>query len=200
MLLVVEDDPLALRAILRLVGDRAAQVATSAAEVRAAVPTSRAWSGLLVDAGLPEGPMAGIDIVREIRGTGPLIPSAIVTGRLERAVVQAGADLNAMVILKPDVHAGVAHFLARVDAVANGPDRAAAIADARERYGLTSREAEIVAWFIEGGDSASFLEHARIARTTFKTHRENILRKTAARSLEEVAIRLLGDLLGGRGA
>jgi two-component system response regulator PhoP len=116
VLLVVEDDPLALRAILRLVGDRAAQVATSAAEARAAVPTSRAWSGLLVDAGLPEGPMAGIDIVREIRGTGPLIPSAIVTGRLERAVVQAGADLNAMVILKPDVHAGVAHFLARVDA------------------------------------------------------------------------------------
>ena len=191
MLLVVEDDPAALRALERLLGDRPRVYATSGAEARTALTTLTGLTGCLLDVGLPEGPRAGLELLEWIRNTALDLPCALVTGTCEADVVNAGERLRATVIIKPATAELLAWVLEQGDRPTTAELPTAIARQAKVRYELTKKETEVVAWFVAGRDLAAFLAHAKVSRSTFKSHRTRILLKTGASSLEMLASRLL---------
>jgi DNA-binding NarL/FixJ family response regulator len=191
MLLIVEDDPIALRTLQRLVGDRPTVHAGSALEARAVLDSRSDITGCLVDVALPEGPRAGLEVLGWIRDKHQFVPCALVTGSTDAEVLDAAVLLRATIVRKPAVGARLELLLERMDRYAPDESKRAILRAATDKYAFTPRESEIVAWFLSGQDQSSFLAHSGISRSTFKEHRKNILRKTRDESLERLASRLL---------
>lgn len=193
MLLLVEDDPMALRTLQRLVGDRATVHAGSALEARAILDGRSDITGCLVDVALPEGPRAGLEVLGWIRDKYAFVPCALVTGSSEPEVLDAAVLLGATIVRKPAVGARLEALLARMDRYAPDETNRALLRAATNQYRFTPRESEIVAWFVSGLDQSSFLAQKGISRSTFKEHRKHILAKTDDESLERLASRLLHE-------
>jgi len=153
----------------------------------------------LLDVGLPEEPRAGLALLGWIREQHPDLPCALLTGSCEPDVVNTAARLRARVLIKPATSELQSWVVEHVDA-ATASELVDAIARrAGVSYRLTERENLIVAWFLEGGDLASFLTRSGMSRSTFKSHRASILAKTGLESLERLSATLLVEALARRG-
>jgi len=202
MLLLVEDDAMTARTLVRLIGDGSEVVATESATTALELVRSRTdLAGALVDAGLPEGPLAGLEVARAIRETHPECPTAIVTGGLVVDLVNRAYLLDVPVIAKPPGRAEIDRFLGRVR-TAQPPSERAHAESAAERlvengareYQLTERELDIVRWVAGGHEVTAYAANRGIRRSTLRTHVKRILDKTNAPNLSVLAIRLLrGD-------
>jgi len=167
--------------------------AGSAAEAIAAVASRSDWTGLIVDIGLPEGRLAGLDLLRTLRETLPDIPAVILTGQMKEDIVDALPLLRADFLRKPAGSEKLAWFLGKVDAHARRLD--AILERAVKHYELSARQAEIVRWFLERKSVEAYLAHANISRGTFNKHSEAIRAKTGDRTLQDLVARLLSEAL-----
>lgn len=190
MLLVVDDDPFVLRALVRQVGDRPAMFASSATEAREMAISRRLWRGYIIDVGLPEGPTAGLDLLEWLTDYDGGAERVIITGR-PAEIADAGVHLDATVIPKPCDSQQLARILERCDEKVSDDPVATVLARAKAQYGLTQREVDLVAHVAEGHPASCFCERAGISRSTYKTHRDGAKRKTGASSPESFVIRLL---------
>jgi two-component system nitrate/nitrite response regulator NarL len=199
--LVVEDEPAVGRTLTRLLGGGCAwsvTVATSASEARVLLEDrSTRWLGFVVDVGLPEGPEAGLKLLSFVRESFPRAPTAVVTGRLERSIVNAAASLGASFICKPPAATELAPFVARVAALArNRRDTDQVALSASNRFGLTARETQVLGCALRGDGSDKFCERESISRRTFRAHAASVVSKSGAPSLRELALRLMREELG----
>lgn len=176
MLLYVEDDEQAMRTGLRLIASRFGVQAVKSATEALEKLSQTLPSAALIDVELPEGPFAGLELLRTLRARSPLLPAAIITGRLDAVVVNAALLLDADVIGKPAGVEVFAKFLMKVPTTVPGVDDA--LARARSRYKLTEREVEIAAWVGAGNQVKTFAAHAGIEPSTVKTHVKNLNLKT----------------------
>jgi DNA-binding NtrC family response regulator len=160
MLLVVDDDPIVLRLLGRQLGDRPAMFATSASEAREMARSRPLWHGFLIDIGLPEGPMAGLELLEWLSDHDGGAERIIITGRPPSEIAGAEARLDATIIPKPFD----AHLLARAPERCDGKGAddpvAALVARAKEQYGFTQREADLcselfVGWLRELAEQKS---------------------------------------------
>ncbi len=67
--------------------------------------------------------------------------------------------------------------------------------DLLKRYGITSREAEVLVLLLEGKTTAEAAEHLTISESTVKFHVANLLKKTGAKNRVELATKLMGQSL-----
>ncbi len=67
-----------------------------------------------------------------------------------------------------------------------------ALRGARERFGFSPRELEVVDQLVQGKSTAEIAEKLVIAETTVQDHVKHIARKTNARNRAEIVARVLG--------
>lgn len=193
MLLLVEDETLTASAMTRALVREGIDVshAASAAEARAiAHERGVEITGVLADAGLPEGGTAGVNVGAELRREHADLPIAIMTGSPDRRIANLAADIDAVMYFKP----------LGVDALQAIAQRARAYREQRrpieERVheralalGLTPREASIVASAARGLTRRDYVTREGITVATYRTHAASIRSKTGT-SVRVLATRL----------
>jgi DNA-binding NarL/FixJ family response regulator len=181
-ILVLEDDPLVAKHYARIL--RAVAPVTLASSVTAAcslVTGSTSWSALIFDVRLPDG--SGVDVLRTARGLGIRGPARLITGHIDRDLLEAACDLQARCFEKPVPTSLLLRVLE--DTLAH------AVEDWQSRYGLTVTEAELLHSFASSEERAALAQRLGIAQRTLDAHASNILRKTGDASILHVVIRLL---------
>jgi CheY-like chemotaxis protein len=109
-LLLVEDDPPAARALVRLVrGHCEVSLASTVHEAREQLTTGSRWRAFIVDEGLPDG--SGVDLLAEWRPVFPDTPALVLTGCTDARVINAVFDLRADYLVKPAEASRVMRFL-----------------------------------------------------------------------------------------
>ena len=197
MLLVVEDDPLQLRLLREMLGTREHVATDSAARARELVVERRDWQGLILDLSLVEGQDAGLELLRWMRADETLrsLRCVVTTGHWDPSLAWEVPNVHrAEYVLKPVTFAGLSGFLDVTDR-SRVQRREAVVARARDRYGLSDRQTQILAWFIEGRKIGPFLLHTNIGRKTFETHRGALLERTGDDTVEGLVARLLLEAL-----
>ena len=149
------------------------------------------WLGLVIDIGLPEGPLAGLHLLRELRARCPVVPAVVVTGTIDRELANEVAALDATYVCKPPPLTGLAPFLARVVGRASAADKAMVLCrTAATRFGLTHRERQVLECVVRGEPVELFCSRVSISARTFRAHSASVLKKTGAASLRECALSL----------
>lgn len=189
VLLLVEDDDLAVRAYRSWLRGRPLVVAGSATEARALFLSRSDWVGVIVDAGLPEGSDSGVDLVRWLRARAPGLPLALTSGQDSLEVRVAAPILDVPFFLKVDVTEQFKPFLRRCERYSlTRPERIAE--DARERYALTKGEADVLEWVLTHGRTTRYATTRGVSRTTSDKRKAGVLRKTGSSDLLRLALAL----------
>jgi len=192
--LVVDDDPVVLRTLARTLGRFRAPcvTASSSAEARAlaSAPDFRPRA-FLVDAGLPEGALAGVDLLAWLRSAWPRVPAAVLTGTVDAALRERARALDAFYLVKPADSLEVSAFVERF---APGPRRLddRIIEEACSKYGLTPGEVAVVLSVARGQFVEEFCEERRITPRAYRHHAGNVAKKTG----QSVKDFVLGILAG----
>jgi ActR/RegA family two-component response regulator len=113
-ILVVEDDSSFARCVERIVTRIGAEVtvAESAGTAMLRLADMNAWSGFIVDVGLPDG--SGLDVLSRARELRQSTPALILTGLLNHEIACVAFELHADYLLKPVTSAQLEEFLRRV--------------------------------------------------------------------------------------
>lgn len=198
--LIVDDEPLVgtvLRTLLRPHGGSV--LATSAAEARAKLGRG-SWRGFLIDVMLPDG--SGLDVLATARKTAPKTPSVVMSGTLDRRVINRAAALDARFLCKPwkvrDLEPFLEDAAAQPAPTPATPARsstlvARATERARRRWDLSVREVELVGSALRQEPRAVYLAQHKMSPNTFKTHVRRLLDKTDYASMKSLVIDLLAD-------
>ena len=198
MLLMVEDDPAVSSALSRAFSFENTPIicAASATEALEAARTQDEvqLSGLLADAGLPEGATAGIDLGGQLRREHEVLPIAIMTGSSDRHVANLAAAIDAVTYFKPLSLADVRTIARRAR---DYYDRRRPIEErirelALER-GFTVREASIVGSASRGVTRGDYVTTEGITLSTYRTHEARIRNKSGM-SIRALATRLRDEL------
>lgn len=192
-LLLLDDNEGALRMLERLLGrEWITRTASTASSAIALLSQSNRWAGFLLDVTLGADRFGGLDVLREARRSWPLVPAALVTGTLEREVINEAARLGATVVAKPAGGPELADFLRRATAAAAANERGDSIANAAaRRYGLTPAEVALLRWVASGNEARTYALHAHLTADTAAALHAEVLRKTDAPSLTVVTTRLV---------
>jgi two-component system CheB/CheR fusion protein len=143
---------------------------------------------LLVDARFPG--MSGLKLLQHLRAAGHHIPAIMMANYSDMATaVQAMKTGAADFVEKP---IGRAELLASVDRVFDrlrDPTENAAWGqtESEDISGLTPRQVEVMRMVLSGKPSKNIAADLRISRRTVEKHRAEIMRRTGARSLPELA-------------
>lgn len=193
MLLVVEDYADFATALTRHLekAEIALQVAPSATEARARFVGQgpSAWSGLVVDPGLPEGLHAGVEFLRWTRPYAPGLPAVCVSGQLSVELITSVNKLGVQFVTKTETVEQLPWFLERTRRYERTRPEAIAARAAAE-YGLTEAEGRFVDWFLRGGSVADYLVSARVTRSAYDKHRRSVLEKTGDADHVSLVVRL----------
>lgn len=192
--LIVDDDPLCSRSLARLLGCLAPTVvAPSLADGRAAVARgpgvgAERWLGAVVDLLLPDG--LGIDLALELRGLAPPVPTLLLTGHVDRTAINDAQVAGVEFALKPPDNASLIAFAARAmrDPSSRAQDDGALLARCVDDYGLTARDAAVLAQALLGLDRRGVAAVLGMGEGTIKAHVGSILRKTRAPSMRTLAV------------
>jgi DNA-binding NarL/FixJ family response regulator len=164
------------------------------AAARRLQPT-RPWSGFVVDVELPDG--SGLHWLEDLRRRGCSTPALVMTGLLDRAVVNHACRLNAWYACKPlpiDELMLFAETAGRDHSIE--ARTAAALGKMSVDHGLSPRELEIVGAHFRGIARDEFLALRDISINTYKTQVKSILRKLSQDSLNEVRDELARVVFG----
>jgi len=190
-MLVVEDDPLAARAMSRLLG-RGWPIlhARSRADALTIIEGSTPLAAAVVDLVLEDGD--GMDVVARVREKRPNLPVLIVTGSLSESLVNRAAILGATYVCKPDVAGALLAFAARSLIWSHVTDEALRwrLEERARAANLSLRETQIATLFIAGTPRRELGERCGITENTVKTEVRVLLRKWPAGTLEQLASEL----------
>ncbi len=192
--LIADDNELVRRAltcVLVRYGDCRAVHSASDAREEIARGDGIKWHGFVLDVGLGDG--SGLDVLESARRMHADTPALIMSGRLDRAVVNRAAILNARFVCKPCGTSELAPFVADVIHRTTGDRIYAATERARHRWALSPREVEIVDATLRGRHRDDYLRTSGMSANTFKTHVRKLLEKADYENLASLAIDLLGQ-------
>ncbi len=109
-LLLVEDDPIAARALMRLVREHCeVSLASTATEAREQLASGSPWRAFIFDDGLPDG--SGVELLAQWRPVYPDTPALVLTGCTDARVINAVFDVRADYLVKPAEAPRVLRFL-----------------------------------------------------------------------------------------
>ncbi len=192
---VVDDDPSVRRATERLVHSAGFDVETfgSAAEFLASARPERP-ACLVLDVRLPG--RSGLDLQRELTGSGMDIPIIFVTGHGSIPMTVRAMKAGAVEFLtKPYRRNDLLHAIrAAIERDRVAREHAFEAMELRQRYErLTPRERDVMALVVTGMLNKQIGGELATAERTIKFHRAHIMQKMKAESLAEL-VRMAGQL------
>jgi DNA-binding NarL/FixJ family response regulator len=190
--LIIEDEVALARSLARTVDDRSRSTCVhTLADAGAALDADGPWVGLILDLILPDG--YGLDFLEEVREGHPSLPVLVLTGELDRDVVNRVQALDADYVCKPAGHENLDLFIRR--ALARGTVQPADLDRRVERLAeslaLTHREKELVSLSIRGLSRRELATTMGVAENTVKAQIRGLLKKTGDRSIAALAQRVL---------
>jgi DNA-binding NarL/FixJ family response regulator len=192
--LIVEDEPTLARALWReFRRHRYAEVVHSLADARVSLRDRDDWSGLVLDLVLPDG--HGLDLLQEIRPAYPSLPVLVLTGELRPDLINKVQVHRAEYVCKPATPANLRSFIRSALAQESIDDGSISrrLETASLRWGLTVREAEVLALAVEGLTRRELAHNLGVMENTVKAQIRSVLRKTGARNLSS----LVQDIIRG---
>lgn len=190
--LVVDDNPLILRGLGRLLGPYGTcHFAGSAADAEEELAGRRSWDGFVFDVELGDG--CGLEVLEKARKRHRTTPAVVLSGLLDREIVNRANLLGARFVCKPCGVGELAPFVGEVVQRASGDRVHAQCERARHRWDLSTRETEILRASLQGQSRAEYVRTSGISINTFKTHVRKLLEKADYENLASLAIDLLRE-------
>ncbi len=186
---IIDDDPQICRAttsVLEADGYSVTSFASGEAFFASYIPA--AGHCVLIDAGLPG--MSGLDVLRRLRLSAPVVPAIMITGNSDIATaVLAMKSAAADFIEKPIGRVELLASIGRAIDEAQDMDKRDAWRQraGRRLAGLTSRQQQIMGLILAGLPNKNIAADLSISQRTVENHRAAIMRKTGAASLPELA-------------
>jgi len=186
---VVDDDPFvreAVRAVLDEDGRYVEEFESGEAFLAALEPGRDAC--LLIDAALPG--MSGLDLLRQLHREGGKIPAVMMTGKADVALAVEAMKAGASdFIEKPIGREELLASIARAIEQAHDSSKLVAWreAAAAQIEGLTPRQKQIMERVLAGAPSKNIAADLGISQRTVENHRAEIMKRTGAKSLPELA-------------
>ena len=185
--LLVDDDKVVLRVTARIVRNHGECVAAAMfKDALAWLRDGSTWTGFLFDVQLPDG--SGLDLLAHARATHPLTPALILTGHIEKSVVNAAYDLRASCVIKPVVTERIEQFLSLAPSLECRLGRG--MTEWVARYGLSEAEADLLRRAALGENHGTIAAHRDTSKWTIKKQIRTLLAKTGDDSLQLAAGRL----------
>jgi DNA-binding NarL/FixJ family response regulator len=149
----------------------------------------------VLDAGLPDG--GGLDFLAALRAAADRTPCLFVSGHFDPSFAARCHALDAWCVYKPEVLEDVLLFATRSASIAHTVARSsrAVVDNYSALAGLSARETEIVRLVLDGTPRHALAREVRMSENSVKTLVRRLLRKLAAGSLDEVAPRVLAEVL-----
>jgi DNA-binding NarL/FixJ family response regulator len=190
--LIVEDEPTLARTLARTFGRHGpVEVVHSMAAAREKLENRAEWTGVVLDLILPDG--YGLDLLAEIRESHGGLPVLVLTGELNRDVVNKVQTMRGEYVCKPASADNLNPFIQRalaqerVDDVAIGQR----IEHLARQLKLTRRETELLTLSVDGLSRKELAEALGVAENTVKAQIRSLLKKSGARSLATLAQKVI---------
>lgn len=186
---VVDDDRFvreAVRAVLEEDGRHVEDF--DSGEAFLAVLTPGRDACLLIDAALPG--MSGLDLLRQLHREGRKIPAVMMTGKADVALAVEAMKAGASdFIEKPIGREELLASIARAFEQAHDSSKLAAWREAAavQIESLTPRQKQIMELVLAGAPSKNIAADLGISQRTVENHRAEIMKRTGAKSLPELA-------------
>lgn len=199
-ILMVDDDPLVVRALTHVIrqAQREPVVVGTAREARALLGNGAEWAGIIIDIGLPDG--SGLDLLARVRTTHPSIPAMVLTGSVDAKAANAAYDLRAQYVIKPVARERIRRFLCEAAAHEAGADLSVhierAVDASAQSSGLSEAEHDILRRSALGQDRETIARERRASRLTVDKQVTNLLRLTGDASLHAAVERILRVVAG----
>ncbi len=190
--LVVDDEPLVVLAISRVLG-RYGSI-TKASRKGEALELLRAHpclSGMVIDLRLPDG--CGLDVLRHARERGSLARAVLLSAALDPQAINDAFALDARCLCKPWPTQALRQF-AREAVISENevPGRITkVVSELAAQHALSPTQTDIVLSAVQGVGSHSFVASRRVSEPTYRSHVRAILRKTRTPTLAELRDRVL---------
>jgi DNA-binding NarL/FixJ family response regulator len=140
---------------------------------------------------LPDG--FGLDLLEELRNNNNPIPVLVLTGELNRDVVNRVQALRAEYVCKPASNENLQPFIQHALASERVGDETISkrIEQLSRQLGLTRREAELLTHAVEGLSRRDLARALGVAENTVKAQIRSLLKKSGARSIATLAQQVL---------
>ncbi len=193
MTCIIDDERAVRDAVLELLsGQGLPAQGFDSAEAFCAVYRPGLASCLLLDVRLPG--MSGIDLLRQLRASGDHVPVILITGEgdvgLAVEAMRAGAS---EFIEKPVASAELLASIDRATAQSRDLRHSDELRDEalRSVRGLTARQRQVMTMVLAGQPSKNIAADLGISQRTVENHRAEIMRRMGARSIPELARKVL---------
>ncbi len=190
--LIVEDEPTLARTLARTFGRHGpVEVVHSMAAARETLKTHEAWTGVVLDLILPDG--YGLDLLSEIRQNHGGLPVLVLTGELNRDVVNKVQTMRGEYVCKPASADNLNPFIQRALAQERVDDAAIGqrIEHLARQLKLTRRETELLTLSVDGLSRKELAQALGVAENTVKAQIRSLLKKSGARSLATLAQKVI---------
>ncbi|MEZ4286596.1 MAG: response regulator transcription factor [Polyangiales bacterium] len=190
--LIVEDEPTLARTLARTFGRHTeVEVVHDMAAARAKLHERSDWTGVVLDLVLPDG--YGLDLLADIRKEQGALPVLVLTGELNRDVVNRVQTLRGEYVCKPASADNLNPFIQRALAQERVDDEAIGqrIEHLARQLKLTRRETELLTLSVDGLSRRELAESLGVAENTVKAQIRSLLKKSGARSLATLAQKVI---------
>ncbi len=149
------------------------------------------WTGVVLDLILPDG--YGLDLLAEIRESHGGLPVLVLTGELNRDVVNRVQTLRGEYVCKPASAENLNPFIQRALAQERVDDAAIGrrIEHLARQLKLTRRETELLTLSVDGLSRRELAQALGVAENTVKAQIRSLLKKSGARSLATLAQKVI---------
>lgn len=161
------------------------------AAAREMLDGGRDWTGVVLDLILPDG--YGLDLLADIRKEQGALPVLVLTGELNRDVVNKVQTLRGEYVCKPASAENLNPFIQRALAQESVDDAAIGqrIEHLARQLRLTRRETELLTLSVDGLSRKQLAEALGVAENTVKAQIRSLLKKSGARSLATLAQKVI---------
>jgi DNA-binding NarL/FixJ family response regulator len=190
--LIVEDEPTLARTLARTFGRHGSvDVVHSMSAARDKLGNDSEWTGVVLDLILPDG--YGLDLLAEIRQIHGALPVLVLTGELNRDVVNKVQTMRGEYVCKPASADNLNPFIQRALAQERVDDAAIGqrIEHLARQLKLTRRETELLTLSVDGLSRKELADALGVAENTVKAQIRSLLKKSGARSLATLAQKVI---------
>lgn len=182
-ILIVEDDPVQRRGFIRCLAGYHAHGVATAEEALERLLGDEPLAAAVIDVGLPG--MSGLELLERVRPVRPRLPVVMLTGHLDRDLINRACRLGAWYLCKPVAASELAQVVGQVQSIELHAPRAD-LSELIVKHGLSRRESQVLALALEGLRRDVIRTRLGIRETTVKKTVARLLRKCGAASLREI--------------